>query len=76
MAILNTVKIGFCAASLATVLGVMAAIAAMRTDLPFRRVTSVLFIALVILPQIVLAIGLFPLMVKLGPLEPFRRLSW
>ena len=71
MAILNTVKIGFCAASLATVLGVMAAIAVVRTDLPFRRVMSALFIAPLILPQIVLAIGLFPLMAKLGLLGTF-----
>ncbi len=70
-AILNSVKIGFSAAGLATVLGVMAALAVVRTDLPFRRLLSALFIAPLILPQIVLAIGLFPLMAKVGLLGTF-----
>ncbi len=65
-AIVNSVKIGVPAASLATIFGTLAAMAAVRGDFPGRRLFSAVMIAPLILPQIVLAIGLFPVMVKLG----------
>lgn len=66
IAIFNSIKIGVPAAMLATVFGTLAAMALVRGNLPGRRVLSALMIAPLILPQIVLAIGLFPIMVKLG----------
>lgn len=66
MAIFNSVKIGLPAAGLATVFGTLAALAAVRGQFPGRRIFSAMMIAPLILPQIVLAIGLFPVMVKLG----------
>jgi ABC-type spermidine/putrescine transport system permease subunit II len=66
IAILNSVKIGLPAALFATVFGTLAALALVRGHLPGRRLLSALMIAPLILPQIVLAIGLFPIMVKLG----------
>ncbi|MCB4767128.1 ABC transporter permease [Ancylobacter sp. Lp-2] len=65
-AILNSLKIGVPAALVATVFGVMAALAVVRGAMPFRRTLAALVIAPLILPQIVLAIGLFPLMAKVG----------
>ncbi len=66
MAILNSVLIGLPAAFLATVFGTLAAIALVRGDIPGRRLLAALMIAPLILPQIILAIGLFPIMVRLG----------
>ncbi|MCK0198141.1 ABC transporter permease [Ancylobacter sp. 6x-1] len=66
LAILNSLKIGVPAALLATVLGVMAALAVVRGSMPFRRTLAALMIAPLVLPQIVLAIGLFPLLAKVG----------
>lgn len=66
LALANSLKIGLPAAALATVLGTMAAIAVVRGSFPGRQALAVLVIAPLILPQIVLAIGLFPIMVRLG----------
>jgi len=66
LAFANSLKIGLPAAALATVLGTLAAIAVVRGSFPGRQALSVLVIAPLILPQIVLAIGLFPIMVRLG----------
>lgn len=66
MAILNSLKIGLPAAALATVMGTMAALAVVRGDFPGRQVFAAFCIAPLVLPQIILAIGLFPVMVKLG----------
>lgn len=65
-AIANSLKIGLPAAALAAVCGTMAALAFARARFPFKRVLGMLIIAPIILPQIVLAIGLFPLMAKVG----------
>ncbi|WP_158816867.1 ABC transporter permease [Methylocapsa sp. S129] len=65
-AILNSIKIGVPAASLATVLGTLAALAVVRGKLPGRRLVGALIIAPLVLPQIILAIGLFPVMIRLG----------
>lgn len=66
IAILNSIKIGVPAALLATLFGTLAAIALIRGSVPGRRVLSAVMIAPIVLPQIVLAIGLFPIMVRLG----------
>ncbi len=66
IAIYNSVRIGVPAALLATAFGTLAALALVRGRMPGRRLLSALMIAPMILPQIVLAIGLFPIMVKLG----------
>jgi ABC-type spermidine/putrescine transport system permease subunit II len=66
IAILNSIKIGIPAALLATIFGTLAALALVRGNVAGRRALSALMIAPLILPQIVLAIGLFPIMVKLG----------
>lgn len=66
IAIINSIKIGLPSALMATVLGTLAALALVRGNVPGRRMLSALMIAPLILPQIVLAIGLFPIMVKLG----------
>ena len=66
IAIGNSIKIGVPAALLATVFGTLAATALIRGSVPGRRVLSAMMIAPIVLPQIVLAIGLFPIMVRLG----------
>ncbi|MDQ0468366.1 ABC transporter permease [Labrys wisconsinensis] len=66
IAIVNSIRIGIPAACLATVFGTLAALALVRGRLPGRRALSALMIAPLVLPQIVLAIGLFPVMVRLG----------
>lgn len=66
LAIANSVKIGLPAALLATALGTLAALALVRGELRGRRALSALMLAPLILPQIILAIGLFPVMVRLG----------
>lgn len=62
----NSVKIGLPAAFIATVFGTMAAVGLVRGQMRASRSLSLLVIAPIILPQIVLAIGLFPIMAKLG----------
>jgi ABC-type spermidine/putrescine transport system permease subunit II len=66
MAILNSVAIGVPAAALAAAAGTLAALAIARGHLRFRRILAALILAPLILPQIVLAIGLFPLLARLG----------
>lgn len=65
-AILNSLMIGACAAALATVVGVCTALAVIRADMAGKSLLSVLAVAPAVLPQIVLAIGLFPISVWLG----------
>jgi ABC-type spermidine/putrescine transport system permease subunit II len=66
IAFANSLKIGLPAAALSTMLGTMAALALTRGKLPGREAMAILVIAPLILPPIVLAIGLFPIMVRLG----------
>jgi ABC-type spermidine/putrescine transport system permease subunit II len=66
IALSNSLKIGLPVAALATVLGTMAALALARGALPGRDLMAIIVIAPLILPPIVLAIGLFPIMVRLG----------
>ena len=66
IALRNSVMIGLPAAFLATVFGTMAAIGLVRGRVRAARPLSVLVIAPIVLPQIVLAIGLYPIMAQLG----------
>jgi ABC-type spermidine/putrescine transport system permease subunit II len=66
IAFANSLKIGLPAAALSTVLGTMAALALARGNIPGRGLMTIIIIAPLILPPIVLAIGLFPIMVRLG----------
>ena len=66
LAIWNSVQIGIPVALFATISGTMAALALTRGHLPLRRVIGSLMLAPLILPQIVLALGLFPIMARLG----------
>ncbi|MBN9551605.1 MAG: ABC transporter permease [Alphaproteobacteria bacterium] len=65
-AILNSMMIGAMAAALATVAGISTALAVVRAGVPGSTIVSALSVAPAILPQIVLAIGLFPISVWLG----------
>ena len=65
-AIGNSAVIGVCAAALATMAGTLAALALARGEMPFRRTLSALMLAPLILPQIVLALGLFPVLARIG----------
>jgi ABC-type spermidine/putrescine transport system permease subunit II len=65
-AIWNSVLIGVPAAALATAAGTLAALALARGEVPFRRLLAALMLSPLILPQIVLALGLFPVLARLG----------
>jgi putative spermidine/putrescine transport system permease protein len=65
-AIWNSISIGLPSAALATVAGTLAALALTRGGVPFRRLLAALMLAPLILPQIVLALGLFPVMARIG----------
>ncbi|WP_435171271.1 ABC transporter permease [Falsirhodobacter sp. 1013] len=65
-AIGNSLKIGIPSAALASLCGTLAALAMARANLPWPKVLAMMMIAPIILPQIVLALGLYPLMVKVG----------
>ncbi|MDQ6434108.1 ABC transporter permease [Mesorhizobium sp. LHD-90] len=65
-AIWNSLAIGAASATLATIAGVCTALAVIRAAVPGAAVVSVLSVAPAVLPQIVLAIGLFPISVWLG----------
>jgi ABC-type spermidine/putrescine transport system permease subunit II len=65
-AIFNSLRIGVPAAFFATVLGLLAALALVRGRVPGARMLSSMLIAPLVLPQIILAIGLYPIMVALG----------
>ena len=62
----NSIKIGVAAAAIATVLGTLAALGIVRGRLRAMRPLSALIIAPLMLPQIILAIGMFPILAKFG----------
>ncbi|MGI9420247.1 MAG: ABC transporter permease [Geminicoccaceae bacterium] len=66
LAFWNSVKIGVPVAILATALGTLAALGVVRGRFFGRRPLSALVIAPLMLPQIILAIGLYPIMARLG----------
>ncbi len=66
LALWNSLKIGIPVAILATTFGTLAALGVVRGRFPGARPMSVLVIAPLMLPQIILAIGLYPIMAKFG----------
>jgi ABC-type spermidine/putrescine transport system permease subunit II len=65
-AIANSLIIGLPVAVISTILGTLAAIGVERSDLRIRRIFAAIMIAPAIIPEMVLAIGLYPIMVKIG----------
>ncbi|MBN8873432.1 MAG: ABC transporter permease [Rhodospirillales bacterium] len=70
-AVMNSVIVGLPVALLSSIFGTLAAIAIERGALPGRRILAALFVAPAIIPQMVLAIGLYPLMVQVGLIGSF-----
>lgn len=70
-AALNSFIIGVPAAVLATVLGTIAALAVTRSGLRGMAVMSALVLAPLMLPHVILALGLYPVMLKLGLLRTY-----
>ncbi|MER8387114.1 ABC transporter permease [Mesorhizobium sp. M1380] len=62
----NSLKVGIPVTILAMVIGTFAALALVRGNIPFRRSFSALILAPLMLPQIILAIGLFPILAAVG----------
>lgn len=65
-AFLNSIKVGVPAAALATVMGTLAALAIVRGRVRSARPVSALVIAPLMLPQIILAIGMYPILADFG----------
>jgi putative spermidine/putrescine transport system permease protein len=65
-AMTNSLIIGAAAAALATVVGIATALAVVRAKVPGSTILSIISVAPAVLPQIVLAIGLYPISVWLS----------
>lgn len=65
-ALKNSVIIGLSSAALATIFGTMLALALVRGRFGGTRIMSALAIAPFLLPQIILAVGLYPIVVRYG----------
>ena len=65
-AFLNSLRVGIPVAIISTILGTMAALGAVRGQFRRGQVLSAMIIAPLMLPQIILAIGAYPVMVRLG----------
>jgi ABC-type spermidine/putrescine transport system permease subunit II len=68
-AALNSLIIGIPTALLSTVLGTLAALAIVRGSLMRASLVSALLVAPMMLPHVILAIGLYPVMLELGLLR-------
>ncbi|WP_107676315.1 ABC transporter permease [Agrobacterium sp. LAD9] len=62
----NTLLIGAGVSILATVLGAIAALAVVRGKLPYGRVVTGVILSPLIMPQVILAIGIFPILAFFG----------
>ena len=65
----NSLLIGIPTALLSMLLGTLASLAANRGGLALTGAVAALFVAPMMLPHVILAIGLYPLMLELGFLE-------
>lgn len=65
-AFLNSLKVGFSVALLSAILGTLAALGLVRGKLAAERSLTAFILAPLMLPQIILAIGMYPIMAKLG----------
>jgi ABC-type spermidine/putrescine transport system permease subunit II len=70
-ATVNSFVIGIPTALLSTVLGTMAALALTRSGLKGISIAGALVLAPLMLPHVILAIGLYPVMLKLGLLRTY-----
>ncbi|TPN81141.1 ABC transporter permease [Mesorhizobium sp. CU2] len=68
---LNTLKVGIPVTILSMALGTLAALSVVRGNLPMQRSFSALVLAPLMLPQIILAIGLFPVLASVNLLGGF-----
>ncbi|MFI5011805.1 MAG: ABC transporter permease [Hyphomicrobiales bacterium] len=68
----NSLAIGVSSAALATVLGTLAALALARGKLGSPGLLMAFFVAPMMLPHIILAIGLYPVMLNLGALRSYE----
>ncbi|MFN6976488.1 MAG: ABC transporter permease [Gemmobacter sp.] len=66
MAAWNSMLIGVPVALLSMVLGTLAALAASRGGIGFAGAVAAVFVAPMMLPHVILAIGLYPLMLSMG----------
>ncbi|RWJ05705.1 ABC transporter permease [Mesorhizobium sp.] len=62
----NTAVVGLTAALISAVLGTLAALAVVRGNVVFGRSVSALVMAPLVMPQIILAIGVFPVVASFG----------
>ncbi|TPK60912.1 ABC transporter permease [Mesorhizobium sp. B2-4-15] len=60
----NTLMIGLGVALVSVLLGTMAALAVVRGKIPFAKAISGLLLSPLIMPQIILAIGIFPILAR------------
>lgn len=65
-AIWNSLQIGLPSAFIASVFGTLAALGLARGKMPGKKFIAILMVAPIVLPQIVLALGLYPLMAKIN----------
>jgi ABC-type spermidine/putrescine transport system permease subunit II len=67
----NSLVIGLSSALIATVLGTLVALALARGRIVFAGLVSAIVVAPMMLPHIILAIGLYPVMLDLGALRTY-----
>jgi ABC-type spermidine/putrescine transport system permease subunit II len=67
----NSLAIGVPTAFLSMVLGTLAALAVARGKLPFSALVSAVIVAPMMLPHVILAIGLYPVMLEMGLLRSY-----
>lgn len=70
-ATLSSVLVGIPTAILSVVLGTLAALATLRGGLRWAAAASAIIVAPMMLPHVILAIGLYPLMLNLGLLRSY-----
>lgn len=63
---INTLKVGIPVTIFAMIIGTFAALSLVRGNIPLQRSFSALVLAPLMLPQIILAIGLFPILAAVG----------
>ena len=64
--IVNSIIVGFSAATLATVLGTLAALGMTRTKFPFKGLIMAVLISPIIVPIVITAVGMFYFYAKVG----------
>jgi ABC-type spermidine/putrescine transport system permease subunit II len=70
-ATLSSIAVGIPTALLSLVLGTLAALATLRGSLRWAATASAIIVAPMMLPHVILAVGLYPLLLKLGLLRSY-----